>query len=325
MRLSNILGPLHGLWLGLTLALVPTLRAVLRAPRRFLLHPERIARVYMAHVWAGFGDGVDEGGRGEKERLIRPHAVGRVLDIGAGHGHTARYLDRARVTQYIALEPNTLMHARIRAEAAAAGFAEADGSLVVLACGAEDTGAILAKLSLTPTPSSPTHSPSHPSHTPPQIDTLISVLTLCTVPRPARTLASLVRSVLKPGGRFLMAEHVLSARADVARWQRVWAPLWSVGFDGCRMDRATDVMVAGLRVGASGGLEGEGGMEGEEGTEGWGSLEGSGGMEGKECGKGGGEGESAWSEVRTWRQEGLDTDEGGENMFGHSYGVFVKR
>lgn len=324
MRLSNILGPLHGLWLGLTLAFLPTLRAILLAPRRFLLRPARIAHVYMEHVWVGFSDGVDGSGRSEKEKLITPHAAGRVLDIGAGafnwlplpfssipffkktfilvvlmanyvyragHGHTARYLDRARVTQYIALEPNTLMHARIRAEAAAAGFAEADGTLVVLACGAEDTDAILAKLSNTPI--------SPASAAVPPVDTIVSVLTLCTVPSPHTTLAALVHRVLKPGGRFLMSEHVLSPRADVARWQRFWAPFWSLGFDGCRMDRATDVMVAGLRVVRSGEIGDK-----EDGED---------------------SGQSAWSEMRTWRQEGLDEEEGGENMFGHSYGVLVKR
>ena len=84
MRLENILGPLYGLWFGLTLAFFPTLREILRSPRHFLLRPGRIAHVYMAHVWTGFADGVDGSGKSEKERLITPHAMGRVLDLGAG-------------------------------------------------------------------------------------------------------------------------------------------------------------------------------------------------------------------------------------------------
>lgn len=173
------------------------------------------------------------------------------------------------------------MHAHIRAEAAAAGFTEADGTLVILTCSAEDTPTILAKLA----PS------ADGAEVDPPVDTIVSVLTFCTVPNPQRTLAALVRAVLKPGGHFLMSEHVLSPRADVARWQRFWAPFWSLGFDGCRMDRPTDVMVAGLRAGEAGG----------------------------------GKGESAWREMQVWRQEGLDEPEDVENMFGHSYGVFVKR
>lgn len=35
-------------------------------------------------------------------------------------------------------------------------------------------------------------------------------------------------------------EHVLSRRSDIAWWQRFWAPVWSLAFDGCRLDRPTD-------------------------------------------------------------------------------------
>ena len=31
-----------------------------------------------------------------------------------GHGHSAQYLDRTRVTKYVALEPNAAMHPEIR-------------------------------------------------------------------------------------------------------------------------------------------------------------------------------------------------------------------
>jgi SAM-dependent methyltransferase len=159
-----------------------------------------------------------------------------------GHGHTVRYLNRQRVSRYIALEPNPLMHPHIRALASAAGFHEADGTLVLLSCGAEDTSAILSALA----PASSAGGAAQPPR--PPVDTIVSVLTLCTVPRPARCVAGLVRDVLAPGGQFLMYEHVLSRRADVAWWQRLWAPVWALGFDGCRMDRASDVLLRDLTL-----------------------------------------------------------------------------
>ena len=55
-----------------------------------------------------------------------------------GHGVSALYLDRTKVTKYVAVEPNVAMHDHIRRTAASAGFAEDDGSLVVLGCGIED-------------------------------------------------------------------------------------------------------------------------------------------------------------------------------------------
>lgn len=193
-----------------------------------------------------------------------------------GYGHTVRYLNRTRVSRYVALEPNPLMHPQIRGEASAAGFHEADGTLVVLACGAEDTRAILTALA----------PPTSPADQSPAIDTIVSVLTLCSVPEPQRTIAGLVRAVLKPGGQLLMYEHVLSRRADVAWWQRFWTPLWAVGFDGCRLDRPTDITVSDVKVANA---------------------------EGKE--------ESAWREVKTWGKEGEEE----ENLFFHSAGRFVKR
>jgi hypothetical protein len=153
------------------------------------------------------------------------------------------YLNRARVSRYIALEPNVLMHEHIRANANAAGYHESAGTLVILSCGAEDTKSILASLSLL---TSPPHTSG--SGQPQLIDTMISILTLCTIPAPQKTIFNLVRDVLKPGGQFLVYEHVLSKREDVAWWQRFWAPVWAVPFDGCRMDRPSDVWVKELRV-----------------------------------------------------------------------------
>lgn len=139
-----------------------------------------------------------------------------------GHGHTAKYLDTARVTKYVALEPNVLMHDQIRSAADAAGFTEAAGTFVLLSCGAEDTTTILTSLG---------------GYQP--VDTLVSVLTLCSVPEPQETIKSLVTEVLKPGGQLLFFEHVRNPQAHIAWWQTLWSPLWALAFDGCRLDRPT--------------------------------------------------------------------------------------
>ncbi len=117
------------------------------------------------------------------------HTAFLLTTTSPGFGHTVRYLDRTRVSRYVALEPNPLMHAKIRGEASARGFHESDGSLVVLGCGAEDTDTILAALA----------PPTSPADRSPAVDTIVSVLTLCTVPEPQRAVEGLVRAVLKPG------------------------------------------------------------------------------------------------------------------------------
>jgi SAM-dependent methyltransferase len=144
-----------------------------------------------------------------------------------GHGHTLHYLDHKRVTKYIALEPNALMHPHIRSLANSLGYSESAGSLQILSCGAEEITSWI-----------PVHS----------VDTMISILTLCTVSDLQKTVNELVLA-LKPGGTFLFYEHVLSPRADVRWWQKFWTPMWSVVFDGCRLDRATDKVVRELGSG----------------------------------------------------------------------------
>jgi hypothetical protein len=114
------------------------------------------------------------------------------------------------------------MHPRLRSAANAAGFSEADGTLLILSCGAEDTETIISAV-------------GNGGQT--SVDTLISILTLCSVPSPETTASSVVRDVLRPGGQLLFYEHVLSHRSDVAWWQRFWAPLWGAFMDGCRIDR----------------------------------------------------------------------------------------
>jgi hypothetical protein len=129
------------------------------------------------------------------------------------------------------------MHDHIRAKANEAGFHESDSTLIILSFGAEDTQSILSSLSqLDQQP----------------VDTIISVLTLCTIPDPQRTISRLIRDLLKPAGQLLYFEHVLSSRPDVAWWQRFWAPVWACAFDGCRMDRPSDVWIRDLKIGSSG-------------------------------------------------------------------------
>ncbi|KAJ6491568.1 S-adenosyl-L-methionine-dependent methyltransferase [Mycena vulgaris] len=226
MKLSNaVFDILDQIRMALVLGVPPVLRAIFAAPA-LLFNPTALSRISMASVWQAFGQS-DFHARPDKTPLITPHAAGTVLDLGAGHGYTADYLDRTKCTKYVALEPNVLMHAQLRVKAHAAGFSEADGSLLVLTCGAEDPVSIL-------------------SSTGGKVDTIISALTLCTVPAPQATLRALVQDVLAPGGTLLFYEHVLSPRADVAWWQRFWTPVWRRVFDGCCLDRPTHLWIKEL-------------------------------------------------------------------------------
>ncbi|KAL4065596.1 hypothetical protein V8B97DRAFT_2025732 [Scleroderma yunnanense] len=229
MALLQRFALLIDLALALQIALLPTVKRIIHEPS-LLFHPTALSRIFMAHVWTFFGPGIDENCTEVKKRLITPHAFGVVLDVGAGHGHTVKYLDRAKVTKYVALEPNIDMHPEIRRAAHAGGYNEVDGTFAIISCGAEDSTFIMTSLG---------------GYQP--VDTIVSVLTLCSVPRPQETIKSLATDVLKPRGELLFFEHVRNPLPHIERWQRFWSIIWSRVFDGCRLDRPTHIWIQEVR------------------------------------------------------------------------------
>ena len=125
-------------------------------------------------------------------RVIEKCKGGYGLILIIGHGVSALYLDRAKVTRYVVVDPNVAMHEHIRRTAVRVGPTEGDGSLIVLGCGIEDVAAVRAALG--------TEGPRANMR---RADTVISILTLCSVPNSRDTIRAPVRDLLKPGGVLL--------------------------------------------------------------------------------------------------------------------------
>lgn len=191
----------------------------------------KLRRTFFFHLWKVFGKGSDQGSQQHKQELIDP-IKGVVLDVGAGLGHTIKYLKRDQVSRYIAVEPNMQMHSELRDAAHEAGYFESDGSFVLLGCGVEKIlGSSLAPAGTTVS----------------SVDAIICILSLCSIPHAEENITRLVREYLRPGGSLLMFEHVRHPLADVAWWQSLWSPLWGVFFDGCRLDCPTDKWVERMK------------------------------------------------------------------------------
>lgn len=131
-----------------------------------------------------------EGGRG----WVCSRTRGAVLEIGIGTGRNLRfYPPDVRVT-VVDLSPETLQFARRRAGmlGRSVDIQVADGQALDF-----ETGSF---------------------------DTVVSTLTMCSVPGHHRALSEVAR-VLRPGGRLIMLEHVRSPAPAVRLGQRLLNPL----------------------------------------------------------------------------------------------------
>jgi SAM-dependent methyltransferase len=148
-----------------------------------------------------------------RDEALAP-AAGRVIEVGAGQGENFRRYPAA-VTEVLAVEPEPYLRgkARAAADAARVPVRVVDGVAGALP-GADG-----------------------------EFDTAVASLVLCSVPDQAAALAEM-RRVLKPGGRLLFYEHVLSERPRFARLQRRVNPVWTRLGGGCNLHRDTVAAIA---------------------------------------------------------------------------------
>jgi ubiquinone/menaquinone biosynthesis C-methylase UbiE len=80
-------------------------------------------------------------------------------------------------------------------------------------------------------------------------DTVVTTLTLCSIPDTAAALAE-IRRVLKPGGKFVFFEHGRSDDPKVAKRQDRFNPIQKIIGAGCNMNRKIDELIenAGFEI-----------------------------------------------------------------------------
>ena len=176
-------------------------------------------RLYRDHVRPWLIDlGSSHPGVQEMRRELLAQARGRVLEIGFGTGASAPMY--AGVHAVIGIEPDPAMTRR-----AARRLGTSSVPLHV----------VHARAEAMPFPDG-------------SFDTVVSVLTMCSVEALPAALAE-IRRVLTAGGRLLFLEHGLAHDPRTARWQRRLTPLQRALF-GCRLDLPVDRALsrAGLRL-----------------------------------------------------------------------------
>jgi ubiquinone/menaquinone biosynthesis C-methylase UbiE len=160
---------------------------------------------------------------GAARRELLASARGTVLELGAGTGANLDHLTVAapEVTRWIATEPSAPMVARLRRRAEAAQRrAEAAG---------HRAGTLELRVERRSAEALPYPDAS--------VDTVVSTMVLCSVPRLSVALREL-RRVLRPDGQLVLLEHVAASGAAGAV-QRLVAPPWKVLGNGCHLHRDT--------------------------------------------------------------------------------------
>ncbi len=165
-------------------------------------------------------------------------ANGVVLDVGPGAGHQVfRFTNIEGIKAIYGAEPGESMHAALRKRAIQAGLGD---KYHVLSCGAELESLVpaLAKAGVL--------KPNHAKGGTAPFDEIVCLRVLCGVPDPDTVIAGLY-SLLKPGGRMVVCEHVINSGdsakggTSVGRFiQRfhMWMA-WGALFGGCDLTRDT--------------------------------------------------------------------------------------
>ncbi len=139
---------------------------------------------------------------------VVPQAEGRVLEIGIGTGLNLAFYDRSKVSAIVGVDPAAQMQDKARQRSAGIGIALEMIALELGQIQAEDAS----------------------------FDSIVCTFTLCTIPDVAAALQEM-RRVLKPGGKFLFAEHGRAPDRKVRHWQDRLTPWWKPLAGGCHLNR----------------------------------------------------------------------------------------
>jgi SAM-dependent methyltransferase len=168
------------------------------------------------HFYDPFMQSIEASALRERRAKLLEHLAGKVLDVGSGTGvNFSFYTENASV---VALEPSPFMVQKLKAR-----LAKGD-----IRCDVQVRQSTLEDLLNTDMEGS--------------FDSVVCTLVLCTVPNPQKAIQSIYK-LLKPGGKLVLLEHILSGSQIGSGIQNIINPVWTIFADGCNLNRRTDQLI----------------------------------------------------------------------------------
>ena len=201
-----MLGPLD-----LTLPPIVLLTSIATIPFTLLISPltnpsaltsyDEFKHAWFKHFWWWFGP-ASKPLFSSTVRPILAQAYGTVLDIGPASGVWISDFGEmvkqnpGKITKIYGVEPNINFHDQLKANAKAAGLEDIYEPVAAYAQDLEKSGIKKGN-----------------------VDTIITVHVLCSVGSQQAEIIKSLYEYLKPGGQWLVYEHVVSSNAPVKMWQ----------------------------------------------------------------------------------------------------------
>ncbi|KIW12962.1 hypothetical protein PV08_08149 [Exophiala spinifera] len=165
---------------------------------------------------------------------------GLILDVGPGSGdQLRRFSNPQNITAIYGVEPGVTMHDKLRESARKAGLGDDKYRIIGGTADLESIVPALVKDGLVKT--GETGGPAAAEEDDLAIfDEIVCVRVLCGVPDQEASVADLY-ALLKPGGRFVLCEHVLNGHSWAAdQAQKFWMAVgWQALMGGCDLRRDT--------------------------------------------------------------------------------------
>ncbi|KAK5327592.1 hypothetical protein LTR93_002977 [Exophiala xenobiotica] len=223
--------------------------AFLQNPLLPLTNFESFKEKAFAGLWLQFGPAFAEQTPPEISTLLS-RSRGLILDVGPGSGEQLhRFSHPENITAIYGVEPGVTLHDRLRESARTAGLG--DKYHVIAATADLDSilpGLVKAGLVNADADANQSNQNQSQSQTQSQLsakdlqlfDEIVCIRVLCGVPDLRASVADLY-GLLKPGGRFIVCEHVLNSKSTAANLvQRFWMTVgWKRLMGGCELTRDT--------------------------------------------------------------------------------------